>query len=417
MKPFHYILAAAAMLFAVSCNEDFRRHEEITTGILSFANFTIHSALDVEVVAKSVTEASGDYIINIYDADNDLVKSVTYAEVKQSGYGIELTAGNYSLEVLSGALPVSAFETPVYGATDSFSIVAGGKTDLGDVSCKILQCAATVDYDDALKGIMTGDGKATVEVTSGYPLTYNLSYNGGNIVREERIGYFSLESGAATMVVSFSGKVNGSTQKMTKVISGIKAGELRQIKFIKKVNAEGDATIDITVNGYVEDADLQAYIAAPQLDIIGEDPEAPKGDGDIRLVFEPDCTMYNDLSNIVVPTLDQGTMDLRLIILAPGGIKKLGVVIESTNSAFLGAVAAAGGPELDLVNPSAESEIIFQVVPFPHGQDLLGATEVHLDLSAAQSPILGFSGSHTFTMKVTDNNNCRNEVAVTMIVL
>lgn len=417
MKPFHYILAAAAMLFAVSCNEDFRRHEEITTGILSFANFTIHSALDVEVVAKSVTEASGDYIINIYDADNDLVKSVTYAEVKQSGYGIELSAGNYSLEVLSGALPVSAFETPVYGATDSFSIVAGGKTDLGEVSCKILQCAATVDYDDALKGIMTGDGKATVEVTSGYPLTYNLSYNGGNIVREERIGYFSLESGAATMVVSFSGKVNGSTQKMTKVISGIKAGELRQIKFIKKVNAEGDATIDITVNGYVEDADLQAYIAAPQLDIIGEDPEAPKGDGDIRLVFEPDCTMYNDLSNIVVPTLDQGTMDLRLIILAPGGIKKLGVVIESTNSAFLGAVAAAGGPELDLVNPSAESEIIFQVVPFPHGQDLLGATEVHLDLSAAQSPILGFSGSHTFTMKVTDNNNCRNEVAVTMIVL
>lgn len=417
MKPFHYILAAAAMLFAVSCNEDFRRHEEITTGILSFANFTIHSALDVEVVAKSVTEASGDYIINIYDADNDLVKSVTYAEVKQSGYGIELSAGNYSLEVLSGTLPVSAFETPVYGATDSFSIVAGGKTDLGEVSCKILQCAATVDYDDALKGIMTGDGKATVEVTSGYPLTYNLSYNGGNIVREERIGYFSLESGAATMVVSFSGKVNGSTQKMTKVISGIKAGELRQIKFIKKVNAEGDATIDITVNGYVEDADLQAYIAAPQLDIIGEDPEAPKGDGDIRLVFEPDCTMYNDLSNIVVPTLDQGTMDLRLIILAPGGIKKLGVVIESTNSAFLGAVAAAGGPELDLVNPSAESEIIFQVVPFPHGQDLLGATEVHLDLSAAQSPILGFSGSHTFTMKVTDNNNCRNEVAVTMIVL
>lgn len=416
MKSLRIILAAAALVCAVSCNEDFRRHEEITTGILSFANFTIHSGLDVEVVSKSTTEASGDYIINVYDADAELVRSVTYAEVKQSGYGIELSAGNYSLEVLSGTLQICAFDAPVYGATTDFSIVAGEKTELGDITCKILQCAATVDYDDALKEIMTGDGKASVEVTSGYPLAYNLLYNGGNIIREERIGYFSLESGATTMVVTFSGKVNGSTQKMTKVISGIKAGELRQIRFIKKVNAEGDATIDITVNGYVEDADLLAYIAAPQLDIIGEDPEAPKGDGDIRLLFEPDCTMFDDLSNIVVPTLEQGAMDLRLIIMAPGGIKKLGVVIESTNSAFLGAVQAAGGPELDLVNPSAESEVIFQVVPFPHGSDLLGATEVHLDLSAAQAPILGFAGSHTFTMKVTDNNNCRNEVAVTMIV-
>ena len=416
MKSLRIILAAAALVCAVSCNEDFRRHEEITTGILSFANFTIHSGLDVEVVSKSTTEASGDYIINVYDADAELVRSVTYAEVKQSGYGIELPAGNYSLEVLSGSLQICAFDAPVYGATTDFSIVAGEKTELGDITCKILQCAATVDYDDALKEIMTGDGKASVEVTSGYPLAYNLLYNGGNIIREERIGYFSLESGATTMVVTFSGKVNGSTQKMTKVISGIKAGELRQIRFIKKVNAEGDATIDITVNGYVEDADLLAYIAAPQLDIIGEDPEAPKGDGDIRLLFEPDCTMFDDLSNIVVPTLEQGAMDLRLIIMAPGGIKKLGVVIESTNSAFLGAVQAAGGPELDLVNPSAESEVIFQVVPFPHGSDLLGATEVHLDLSAAQAPILGFAGSHTFTMKVTDNNNCRNEVAVTMIV-
>lgn len=413
MKSLRLILAAAALVCAVSCNEDFRRHENVTTGILSF---TIHSALDVEVIAKSAAEASGDYLINIYDADAEPVKSVTYAEVKESGYGIELPAGNYSLEIMSGNLPISAFETPVYGATEAFSIVAGGKTDLGDITCKILQCAATVDYDDALKEIMTGDGKATVEVTSGYPLTYNLQYNGGNILREERIGYFSMESGATTMVVTFSGKVNGSTQKMTKVINGIKAGELRQIRFIKKINAEGDATVDITINGYVEDADLLAYIAAPQLDIIGEDPEAPKGDGDIRLIFEPDCTMFNDLSNIVVPTLEQGAMDLRLIIMAPGGIKKLGVVIESTNSAFIGAVEAAGGPELDLVNPSADSEIIFQVVPFPHGADLLGATEVHLDLSAAQAPILGFAGSHTFTMKVTDNNNCRNEVAVTMIV-
>lgn len=413
MKSLRLILAVAALVCAVSCNEDFRRHENVTTGILSF---TIHSALDVEVVAKSAAEASGDYLINIYDADAEPVKSVTYAEVKESGYGIELPAGNYSLEIMSGNLPISAFETPVYGATEAFSIVAGGKTDLGDITCKILQCAATVDYDDALKEIMTGDGKATVEVTSGYPLTYNLQYNGGNVTREERIGYFSMESGATTMVVTFSGKVNGSTQKMTKVINGIKAGELRQIRFIKKINAEGDATVDITINGYVEDADLLAYIAAPQLDIIGEDPEAPKGDGDIRLIFEPDCTMFNDLSNIVVPTLEQGAMDLRLIIMAPGGIKKLGVVIESTNSAFIGAVEAAGGPELDLVNPSAESEVIFQVVPFPHGADLLGATEVHLDLSAAQAPILGFAGSHTFTMKVTDNNNCRNEVAVTMIV-
>ncbi|MBO4447554.1 MAG: DUF4493 domain-containing protein, partial [Bacteroidales bacterium] len=367
-----------------------------------------------EVVSKAATEASGDYIINIYDEDDNLVTSTTYATVKQSDYGIELLAGDYRLEVISGELPIAAFDTPVYGADALFNIIAGQKTDLESVICTILQCAATVDYDDALKEIMTGDGVAKVEVTSGYPLSYAVNYNGGNVSCDQRTGYFSMASGSNTMIVSFSGKVNGSTQKMTKYISGVKVGELRKIIFIKKVNAEGEATVDVTINGYVEDAELQAFVAAPQLDVIGEDPDAPKGDGGITLAFEPDCTMFSDLDNIVVPT--SGTMDLRLVISCPGGIKKMGVVISSTSAAFLGAVEAAGGPELDLVNPSAESEVIFQVVPFPHGTDLLGATEVHLDLSAAQGPILGFSGTHTFTMKLTDNDNCRKEVAVTMIV-
>ena len=92
------------------------------------------------------------------------------------------------------------------------------------------------------------------------------------------------------------------------------------------------------------------------------------------------------------------------------------VEVQSDSESFNNALAAAGGAVIDLINPSAENDIIFQVVPFPHGADLLGQTEVAFDLSAAQGAITNYPGNHVFMMTIVDQAFCSKKIPVTMIV-
>jgi hypothetical protein len=109
-------------------------------------------------------------------------------------------------------------------------------------------------------------------------------------------------------------------------------------------------------------------------------------------------------------------MSIKLKAKVPAGVLKFTVDIESTSDAFTNAVAAADASHLDLISPSAANAIIFEVVPFPHGTELLGETEIPFDLSAAQEPILGYKGRHTFTMTIVDQDFCKNTITVVMIV-
>lgn len=422
MKRILNILSAVALILCASCQEQFQISSG-TKGSVDFGKFSItREDIDVQIETKSdamqtkaAQEATGDYIVEILTSEDESVWLGTYSQVKATGYGVELLAGKYYLKVLSGQIPNSAFETPVYGAREDFTIVAGEKTFLDPVTCKLQQCAVTVSYSQELLDLMTGDGKAKVEVMSGYPLEYALTCSGGNVSYDQRIGYFAVPSAPSTMIVTFSGRIEGKNQTMSKYLSNINVCELHKILFIKKESPQGNVTFDIVVDSYVQDEELSSALQASLLDPIGDDPDAPKGDGGIKLEFAEDCTQFTDLQNIVVTPSGQ-PFDLRLVATVPNGVKKFKVDIASTNKGFEDAVAAAGGPIIDLVNPSAESEIIFQVVPFPHGPELLGQTEVNFNLSSAQEPILLFPGEHSFKMMVTDEEGCHNEITIKMIV-
>lgn len=410
------LLTAVSILWA-ACSEKPMRTEDTINGKLSFASFSLKTS--DEVTTKSTVEAEGTFSIFIYDTEGKLVTSTTYAQVKSSEDGITLPAGNYSLVARSSAseVPDSAFETPVYGTSAQFSIIAGQTTTLGSLTCRLLQCKVTVDYNDDFLATVTGACSTQVEIAAGSPLSYAVTYDGGKVSYEKRAGYFAVNNGEnTTMTVVFKGMIEGKSKKMTASLTGIAAAQWRQIKFVKKADEEGNATFQLVIDDYISDSELVLDLDIAPEDIIAADPKAPKGDGGITLEFASDCTMYNDLSNIVVPAEESAKMDLRLVATVPGGIKKFSVHIASTSSAFIAAVDAAGGSDLDLINPSADSDIIFQVVPFPHGSSLLGKTSVDFDLSAAQGPILVFPGTHTFTMDITDNDNCKKQVAVKMIV-
>ena len=412
MKKILFAAASAAMMLFASCQKSAVQNVK-GDGFLSFGEFTL--GVDEEVITKA-DPAGGNYSITILDAEGNSVKTLTYAQVKENDDMISLSEGSYTLEAksLAGDVPTASWENPIYGISKQFNIEAGEVTEIGNLVCTLLQCKVTVAYSDDFLAAITGAGSTSVEVTSGHPLDYVLNANG---TYDQSAGYFAVGEGS-TMTVVFKGNVDGKTAKMTKTFTGIAAKQWRQIKFVQKTNEQGQATFDIVINDLISDETLNNSVDASE-EVIGEDPDAPKGDGGITLDFDyaAGCDAeLTDLNNMVIVPKSERVMSIKLKAGAPNGILKFTVDIESTSESFRNALDAAGGASIDLINPSPANDIIFQVVPFPHGTELVGKTDVAFDLSAAQEAIVNYPGTHTFMMTIVDQTFCSKKIPVTMIV-
>lgn len=409
MKKISIILIGAAALLA-SCSKDAFNYGNKKTGTLSFSEMALEVSEEVNSVTKA--EAAGDeYVISVYDAASTLVSQKTWGEVRTT-QSMQLPAGDYTLTVRSSSssVPEAKFNSPIYGSSSTFSIVAGQTTSVGSITCTLLQAVVTVSYNDAFLETVTGDGKTTVELTSGYPLEYMLSYSDAGAQYDRRLGYFAVNSESATLSVTFKGSIDGKSQKMATSISGVKARDWHVITFLKKVDADGNASFAVEIDGLVEDVELENDIDA-QEDGDGEDPNAPQGDGGIELVST--CS-YDITSEIVVPAT--GTFPLTMTAKIPNGARKFTVDIASTNADFIASVQTVGGTTLDLINPSEAALGVFDIVPFPHGSELAGKTEIDFDLSGAQTPLLAFPGTHTFTMNVVDAKGCKKSIPISLKV-
>lgn len=403
-------------------------------GNLSFASMNISTSKDVEIVTRAETD---NYLIYIYNSKNELHngKAYTYSEVLSGqNASIAVPEGTYRIEVRSAAeIPNAEFESPVYGATkENVSIIAGETTEVGEIICTLLQCKVSVEYNDDFLEMVAGDCTAEVTVTTDSgdgTLSYPLSYNNGKPTYKKENGFFKVNNGEnTTMEVKFSGLMyddngNTATQRMTKGFDNIQPKQWRQIKFIKKVNEEGNATFDIVIDDLIEDTPLGEDPSSDGEESIGTDPNAPQGDGGIELIPAEDCD-FEDISNMTIPdynTKDDKTdndtpMVLTMTANVPNGVRKFSVTISSDSEDFMDALDVVGGPVVDLVNPSELAMGIFDIVPFPHGNELLGMKVVPFDLSAAQTPILRFPGTHTFKMTVIDQKGCTKDVIIAMVV-
>lgn len=417
------LLAAVALASCKKDNYEYKGGQADGVGTLSFTGFSLSVTDDTDRIdTRAVEPADNNYMIIIRNTDNDVCYDGNYGDVIAKG-SIQLKAGDYTLSALSASEPETAkFDTPVYGVTKSFSITAGEPTTIGDLTCKLIQCKVTVGYGDNFLADVTGDCTTTVELTDGDPLRYELKYNDGKPTYDQHAGYFPV-NGGTTLKVTFKGMIDGKSQRMTKAIDGIAAAQWRQIKFVKKIDENGNATFDIEISDYIEDVELGENIAGEE-DIIGEDPNAPKGDGGIKLVSTCDYDIEQD---IIIPELPDGYYDgnyipnfvLTMKAIVPDGVRKFTVDLQSSNADFPGAVAMVnnGDTTLDLVNPSSGAIEVFEtIVPFPYGDAVNGQTEILFNLSTAQEPILGFKGKHTFVMKVTDNKGHQKDIPVSLVV-
>ena len=404
-------IASAAMVLFASCQKTPISAEK-GFGYLSFSEFTL--GLD-ETVETKATAASGNYTITIIDADGGEVMRKTYEEVKNNDNKLSIPAGSYTLVASSSSdeVPAAAFEQPVYGVSKEFTIEAGMTTPIGELVCTLQQCKVTVSYSDDFLQMVTGPCSTKVTVDPEMPLEYVLN---ADKTYEQSAGYFAVTG--STMIVVFKGNINGNSAAQTITISNIAPKQWRQIKFIPKVDEEGNATFDIVIQDLISDATLN-NAADPKEEIIGEDPEAPKGDGGITLApdYEAGCDAeITDLENILIVPVATRDMAMRFRATVPNGVKKFNVLIDSDNESFLSAVDAANARELDLINPLPENGIIFDVVPFPHGQELVGQTDIAFNLDSAQDAITIYSGRHTFKMIIVDQTGCKNEIPVVMVV-
>lgn len=411
-KTFIPAIASALLMLFASCQKT-AVNKEKGDGFLTFEDFSLD--LDETVITKSAVAADGTYRISIIDADGEEIINKPYSEVKNNNNKISLPAGAYTLVAASQVeVPESAFERPVYGTSKAFAITAGEVTNIGQLVCQLLQCKVTVDYNDEFLAAVTGPGTTTVTLKAGYPLEYALN---ADKTYNKNAGYFAVEGN--TMEVVFSGSINGKLQKMRKTFTGIEARQWRQIKFIQKKNEQGQATFDIVINDLISDVTLNNNMT-PKEDILSDyDPQAPKGDGGITLLpyYEGGCDAdITDLNNLVIKNPATDPMVIKLMATVPAGVKVFKVAIETNNPEFKNAVDVAEAADLDLINPTAKNQVIFQAVPFPHGEELLGKTEVLFDLSAAQGAIYDYPGVHSFTMSIIDNNGAKNTIPVTMLV-
>lgn len=414
MKKILLMTAIVLVAFSACQKEAFKESGTDTpaTGKLSFDGFAIEVSDETVQVAAASTRASADmYAVYIDDADGVRHLSTTYGELQGD---IELPAGVYTLTVQSAKeIPAAEFENPIYGTSKEFTIEAGQTTSLGTLTCSLLQCKVSVSYNDDFLATVTGEGSTTVELTAGSPLEYAMTYTPEEGPKyEKQNGYFAVSG--STLTVTFRGQISGKTQRMTKTFTGIEPRQWRQITFIQKIDEEGDATFDITISDYVEDESLDNDIAGSE-EIIGSDPDAPAGDGGIKLVSTCD---FDITQPIVVPAEGQPFV-LTMNAEVPNGVRKFTVEVTSTEPLFTEALASinGGSTTLDLVNPSAGAiEVFTTMIPFPYGDQVKDKTEIAFDLSKAQGPISAFAGTHTFKMVVIDNTGCRNEIPVVLVV-
>lgn len=407
MKLFKFlsVCALALSIGLVSCERDKIGYgdKENATGTLSFMQFDVETSTEIDIISRAATSATYNYVIRIFDANGDQVgDDYIYGQMPES---IVLNTGTYSMSVQSQSdIPAAEFEAPVYGATvNNIVIEEDQTTNVGVITCKLINIKVSVAYNEAMQAVMGDDCQAIVEIGNGA-----LTFAKG----ESQCGYFAAPEVSNAMTVKFSGTVDGNYATMTRAFTDVKAGQWRKINFIMTVNEEGDATFDVVVEDWCDEKELGNNIDVSE-EVIGPDPDAGEGEEE-----NPDApkVIYKGGSVPSSAIVITDGMQLGFTISAPKGIAGLSVDIASDNADFNNDVLSMGISPIDLVNPSEAQISICNMFGLPYGESLVGQTETAFDLSGAVTPLLGFPGTHSFTLTITDAEGNTTSTTIKMKV-
>lgn len=438
-------MAMFAALACVACDKDnfsFSGIEE-GYGVLSFADADFIVSEEVETRADAAKDNTVIWVLkedgSMYDLapENDDIDYTTYGAVKSKG--ITLPGGNYTFRAQTDAEIPMAGTNPVYGIDKEFSITAGAVTPLGELTLKLYkQVKVKVQYNPVfLSSLVNNNVTTEVAINDESKMTFEGTNPDSGFLYLE-LTEDNKDTGVtmeilvnAEMNVKEGNVTSVKTQKMSATISGVKPCQYRQININKEEIKDGGANFTIVVDGLEVDTELTTDVEASE-ESLGADPNAPKGDGGIKLLntaglsasttptldawngsFTDDEMDVETRPGEIVITKDMTQLQFKAVV--PGNILQFKVMIISDMIEPALGVAGITDPELDLINEADQVKGIAAIIPFPYhapaeGMIVQGANELEFVLDGAIPILQEFFGedtttthhSHTFQMAVQD---------------
>ena len=364
----------------------------------------------VDKVVKS--EASIDvnaFVISIEKKDGKMSKTCTYAELPAL---LELSPGEYSVNVSSPSENALGWETPVYGGTKDFEIVEGTVTPI-DLVCTLQNMKNSVYCSQHLVNelktyevkVANEDGSLVWSADEVGIYTENENGEKTIIRNPAKYAYFTV----APLSINVDGyrQIDNTTATLSYEIKNVAARD-HHILYVDAY-VTGQSEMRLSIDSSVNDNAVNVIMPGidPDDSNIDDDievgwgqPEEEEEQPEIELPAAPSLVWE---ANPDFEKLDIAEgMSVELTVYAPAKIK--GFIVRVSDN-FLPAIQmlVAGIECLDLINHQPTIEALGTMLPV--GDQLYGQTEVQFSLSKLV-PLIATVGNqgedYIFTLEVTD---------------
>ncbi len=409
------LLSIATLAACKSEKTDFNGNEPIVlgdTGYLSFGDEGLTVITDTEIVRSSVVNTDNFTCTILSDENGEQVMQFLYGE--RPTQPIELKVGSYKLVISSGDTPAVEWESPVYGATVPFSIVKGETNTLDVIKCKLTNIKVTVGYDVDLYNLLEAGSKSDVTIGANkmeFPYT------------ETRAAYFYAPESENSMVVDMALNYAGKSSKMSTTIQGVKAGQWRKITINMPHVNEGNVVFTITIETLTIDEEIIVDVAEIALS------EETIDDGPVVNPLAPIISWtghdLNETFQLKASHFDQdGNCTLPVVIDVNANqstFTSFVVHIESTSEAFMQSLTSMNfKQEFDICQVTASSDpnlnTALSMVGIPTGSKVAGKESVSVPLTNLIGLLYGYTGTHTFTLTVTNAEGHTSTQPIVMLV-
>lgn len=362
--------------------------------------------------SRAVTNLS-DFIVEVVKQDGSKAASWTYATMPPAP---TFAVGTYTVRVKSHEPEPVAWEKPYYAGEQQFQIKAGEVTDVDPIVCTLGNVRVSIEVSDALKKASADDVRITFTGEPGVELEYTLN--------ETRSGYFAYTEGLSTLKVHFEGTVSGAREDFTRVLTEVKAGQHRIVKFALKVNPnppadetgnieipEGEGikvdcgTTTVEVDGTVSsNEDIEDDSDRPGKEEGGDDPNPDNPDNPDKVFSFTSDANGLDLEGVNnADDFGDGKKPAVVHLHSENGFAHIHVEIisEMLTDEFLSGVGLT--TKFDLAEPGEYAEGLAGL-GFPTPDQIIGAHDLDFDITQFM-PLLFDAGDHNFKITAVDSKN------------
>lgn len=425
-KIYTIALAAAVSLTLASCSDNW----EPADGSEGMGQMTMHD-IDVVNSATVIPNRAGidtsDFIVTVVGSDGSIAGEWKYGNMPEV---ITLPAKTgYHVEVISHNQEKAAWEAPYFeGRSSQFDIVDGEITEIGTVTCRLANIKVTIAYTEAMKSAMGSDCKVTVIANDEGRLEF--------LPNETRAGYFQALEGSSTLVVTFTGTVNGNNETITIPVKDVEGGQHRIFTFgiqsgnnhIPEETGYIDPASGIFVDFSTIDESVEGNVSPGDEEVIGgnrpgqEDPETPEEpDPNKPTPDEPnDEELFDVTCDVVNFNAENSIVDgaeYKVLINSKNPLSNLIVEIisESLSDDMLRGVGLQA--KFDLAYPGDLEVALSTPAPdgfgFPTGDKVIGQKSVIFDITSFVPLLNVYKGEvHEFKLTIKDQNG--NEKVVSL---